>query len=122
MKMMKKSLLTMLALAASLGAAQDYSGIYNGKAVVQSARYPGGVPYTVQITLIQAGTSLTGTLKIGNSKPIPIVSGTASGGSLTFATAGKVQSTAQLTANGNELAGRMTTSVGAVYAVALAKN
>jgi hypothetical protein len=122
MTIMKKLLLIALAVAASLVAQTGYSGIYNGKGIQQSARYPGGVPYTLQITLIQAGESLTGTLKVGNSRPVPIISGTVSGSSLTFATGGKTQSTGQLSASGTQLTGRVTSSTGAVYEVALKKN
>jgi hypothetical protein len=117
---MKKLAIMMFALAASLAAA-DYSGIYNGKGLAQSTRYPGGVPYKVQVTLLQAGTSLTGTFKVGNGKPVPIVSGTVSGTSITFATGNKAQTTAQLTAAGNELTGKMTSSTGAVYQIAIKK-
>jgi len=120
---MKKILLTTLVLAASLAAQTGgYSGIYDGKGIQQSARYPGGVPYSLQITLIQAGESLTGTLKVGNSKPVPIISGTVSGTSLTFATGGKSQSTAQLSAKAGQLTGRVTSSTGVVYEVALTKH
>jgi len=120
---MKKTLLTMLAFAASL-MAQDYSGTYNGKAMQQSEKYAGGVPYALQMTVLQAGQTFTGTFKIGTSKPVPIVSGTVSGSSLTFAMVGnnKMQSTAQLSATGNELTGRITMSTGAVYTVALQKH
>jgi hypothetical protein len=120
-KVMKKLAIMMLALSASLLAA-DYSGIYSGKGVIQSSRYPGGVPYTMQLTLVQAGTSLTGTMKIANGTPLAI-SGTISGASISFATAGaSQQSTAILTANGSVLTGSMTRSTGQVYQLALNKN
>jgi hypothetical protein len=120
---MKKLLLTMLAFAASLTAA-DYSGIYNGKAVQPSEKYAGGVPYSLQMTVLQSGQTFTGTFKIGTGKPVPIVSGSVSGSSLTFSMVAnsKMQSTAQLSASGDLLTGRITMSTGAVLTVALKKH
>lgn len=118
---MKKLAIVTLLWTASLAAA-DYSGIWNGKGAVQSARYPGGIPYTVQMTLLQAGTSLKGTLKVGNNTPFPISSGTVSGTALTFsARTGPTQVTAQLSVTGAQLTGRMTLSDGTVYSVVFTK-
>src|SRR5579864_6027161 len=81
--MMKRLAVMMLAFASSLAAA-DYSGIWNGKGTVQSARYPGGVPYTVQMTILQAGNSFNGTLKVGNNTPLQVSNGSVSGTGLSF--------------------------------------
>lgn len=117
---MKKLVIVMLALAASLAA--DYSGIWNGKGTIQSARYAGGVPYTVQITLLQAGSSLTGTMRVGKNPSVPITTGTVSGTSIIFAAgATGSQVTAHLSANGNQLTGTMTLTDGEVFTVAFTK-
>ena len=114
---MKKLASILLALAFSLQGA-DYSGIWNGKGGIEDAKY-GSVPQTAQLTLLQAGSSVTGTLKIGNGKPIPITSGTASGNQITFAVSG---GTGTLTQNGSSLQGRLTSSQGKIFDVVFNKN
>lgn len=114
---MKKFALVMLALAASLQAA-DYSGIWNGKGGYPDPKY-GSVPDTAQLTLLQAGSSLTGTLKIGNGKVIPITSGHVSGSTITFVVSG---GTGTLTQNGARLQGRLTSSTGKIFDIVFTKN
>lgn len=111
---MKKLAIMMLTLAASL-AAQDYSGIWNGKGGKQDPKY-GLVPRTAQMTVLQAGATFTGTLKIGASAPMKITSGTVSGSQLTFAIVnGSAQITGSLSLSGSQLNGTMTASNGGVY-------
>lgn len=111
---MKKLAIMMLMLAASL-AAQDYSGIWNGNGGKQDPKY-GLVPRTAQMTILQAGTSFTGTLKIGASAPMTITSGTVTGTQLTFAiVSGAAQITGSLSQNGAQLSGTMTASNGSVF-------
>ncbi len=114
---MKRLAVMMLAFASSLAAA-DYSGIWNGKGTVQSARYPGGVPYTVQMTILQAGNSFNGTLKVGNNTPLQVSNGSVSGTGLSFrASLASFQVTGQLSANAGQLSGQMTLSDGTVFTV-----
>jgi hypothetical protein len=112
--MMKKLAIMMLTLAASL-AAQDYSGIWNGNGGKQDPKY-GLVPRTAQMTILQAGTSFTGTVKIGSSAPMNITSGTVNGTQLTFVIVNNgAQITGSLAQNGAQLSGTMTGSNGAVF-------
>ncbi len=118
---MKKLAMMMFILAASL-AAQDYSGIWNGKGGKEDQRY-GLVPRTAQMTLLQSGTSFTGTLKIGTGKPMQITSGTVSGTGLTFViTSGSGQITGNLSPNGAQLSGKMTASTGDTFDFVFTKN
>jgi hypothetical protein len=111
---MKKSIVMMVALASSMFAA-DFSGIWNGKGAIASGsnKYV-NVPMTAQMTLLQAGTSLKGTLKVGNAKAkvTPITSGTAAA-QITLVAGG---STGTFTPNaaGNQLTGTITSSNGHV--------
>jgi citrate lyase synthetase len=111
----------MLTLAAAF-AATDYSGIWNGKGGKEDAKY-GKVPATAQMTLLQAGTSLKGTLKFGNNKPVAIASGTVSGSQLTIVVVnnGK-QITGSLSQVGTQLSGKMTSSNGQIYDFVFTKN
>jgi len=108
---MKKLAIMLFGLAASLAAA-DYSGVWNGQGAMPSARY-GSVPYSAQVTLLQAGTKLQGTFKTGNGSPVPITSGAVAGSQVTFAV-GNGAVTAVLTQSGNQLVGKMTSSAGGV--------
>jgi hypothetical protein len=119
--MIKKLAVILLASAASMAAA-DFSGIWNGVGAVQSAKYPSGVPYTVQLTLLQGGSSLNGTLKVGSWAPSKITVGSVSGTQVTFAIQGSSgQITAQLTPSGNNLVGSMTLTNGLIYNVVFTK-
>ena len=118
---MKKLATLALLLAGGLSAA-DFSGIWNGNGSVQDSKY-GSLPTTMQMTLLQAGNSLTGTLKVNNAKPAKITSGTvnASNATIVMVSPQGHQSTSQLTINGNQITGRVTTSTGKVYTVLLKK-
>lgn len=114
---MKKLFFAILTTAVSL-AATNYTGAYVGKGTEPSARYPGGVPHTVTITLEQSGNSLTGTLQVDKGGIAKITSGTVSGNSISIVLGGNgFQATAQLTANGNQLTGTITGTTGAQMAV-----
>jgi len=115
---MKKLAIMFLACAASLAAA-DYSGIWNGKGGMASAKY-GSVPYTAQLTLLQDGTALKGTFKAGNGAPVPLTSGSVSGTQVTFAIAGGAV-TAVLSQSGTQLVGKMTSSGGGVVSFVFTK-
>jgi hypothetical protein len=111
---MKKLAIMMLVGAAALSAA-DFSGIWSGKGGKEDPRY-GTVPATAQMTLLQAGASLSGTVRLGNSKPAKISSGSVSGNQLTVVLIGSVgQITGRLTQTGSQLTGKMTASNGDVY-------
>jgi hypothetical protein len=114
---MQKIVILALAFAASLAAA-DYSGIWNGKGGIESAKY-GSVPWTSQLTLLQAGSSVSGTLKMGNGKPTALTTGSVSGSQITFAIG--TGSTASLTQNGTQLQGKITSSTGDIYDVVFTK-
>jgi len=114
---MKRMMIAMFVLAASLAAA-DYSGIWNGKGGIESAKY-GSVPQTAQMTLLQAGSSLSGTLKIGNGPIMTITAGSVSGNAITFAVTG---GTASLTATGSQLQGKLTSSQGQILDIVFTKN
>jgi|GEM_PF-6917124 len=116
---MKKLAIVALAFAASLAAATDYSGIWNGKGGIENVKYT-SIPQTAQLTLNQSGTSLSGTIKIGNGKPTPISAGTVSGSQLTFAI-GNGSGTANLTQNGTQLKGRLTSSKGDIFDIVFSK-
>lgn len=118
---MKKLAIMMLASALSLAAA-DYSGIWSGKGGKEDPRY-GTVPATAQMTLLQAGTSLSGTFKLGNGQAIKISSGSVSGNQLTVVlTSASGQVTGRLTQSGTQLSGKMTASSGEVYDFVFTKN
>jgi len=118
---MKKLAIMMFLGAASLVAA-DYSGIWNGKGGKEDPRY-GSVPAIAQMTLLQAGTSLTGTVKLGGGKPIKITSGSVSGSQVTVVLAGASgQITGRLTQAGSQLTGKMTASNGETYDFVFSKN
>lgn len=101
---MKKLIIVLVSLTASLSAA-DYSGIWNGNGGFESAKY-GSVPATAQMTLLQSGSSISGTLKIGNGNVVKLT-GTVSGSTISFSTTG---GTGVLTANGTQLQGKLTSS------------
>ena len=113
---MKKLAIVALAFAASLLAA-DYSGSYTGQGGFESAKY-GSVPATAQLTLLQSGSTVTGTLKLGGGAVVPISSGTVSNNQITFAAD---NGTATLVANGTQLTGKYTTSTGDVLDVVFTK-
>ena len=113
---MIKITMGMLLLAGSL-AAQNYAGIWNGQGGKEDAKY-GTVPQTAQMTLLQAGSSVSGgSLKLGNFTPLTIVSGSVSGTKLSFVAQTKngQQITANLTASGGQLTGKMYGSNGTVF-------
>jgi hypothetical protein len=111
---MKKLAMMMFAFSASL-AAQDLSGIWNGLGGKEDAKY-GKVPATAQMTVLQAGTSFHGTLKLNTGKVFQITNGTITGGRLTFAmTVNGHQITANLLLTGAQLSGKMTSSTGAIF-------
>jgi len=115
---MKKLTVIALAFAFSLAAA-DYTGAYSGKGGMQSAKY-GSVPQTALLTLLQDGSSVKGTLQIGNGPINQITSGTVSGTQITFAV-GTGGGTGVLTQNGAVLQGTLTSSKGAIYNIAFTK-
>ena len=113
---MKNSAIMMLVFAASLAAA-DNSGIWNGKGGIEDAKY-GSVPQTAQMTLLQAGSAVSGTLKVGNGTPMPISVGTVSGNQITFVVKG---GTGRLTQNGAQLSGKLTSPAGEVFDIVFTK-
>ncbi len=115
---MKKLTVIALAFAFSLAAA-DYTGAYSGKGGIQSAKY-GSVPLTALLTLLQDGSSVKGTLQLGNGPIHQITSGTVSGTQITFAV-GTGGGTGVLTQNGAVLQGTLTSSTGAIFNVAFTK-
>jgi len=112
---MKKTAIGLLFLVASLCRA-DCSGIWNGQGGKEDPRY-GIVPMTAQMTLEQAGSSVTGTLKIANGSVMKITSGSVSGSQLTIVISypGGAQITGNLSQNGSQLTGKMTASNGQVF-------
>lgn len=117
---MKKLAIAVLFLAATLSAA-DYSGIWNGKGGLQDAKY-GVLPQNVQVTLLQAGNKVSGTIKFNNEAPVKFTSGTVNGNQITvIATRMGAQMTGVLTASGGQLQGRLTTSTAEVYTFAFTK-
>lgn len=114
---MKKLAVILLSLTASLSAA-DYSGIWNGKSGMASPRY-GSVPGTAEMTLLQAGNSVSGTLKMGKGPIMKIASGAVSGSTITFAVG--TGGTARLTQSGAQLTGKLTSSKGQVLDVVFTK-
>jgi len=119
---MKKLATLVLLLAGGLSAATDFSGIWNGSGSTPDPKY-GSVPVNMQMTLLQAGTSLSGTVKVNNANPMKITSGSVSGSnaSIVIVSNGNQQTTIQLTLNDPNLTGRVTTSTGKVYTIALKK-
>ena len=113
---MTKVIVVLLALAASLAAA-DYSGIWNGKGGIESPKY-GSIPQTAQMTLLQAGSSVSGTLKFGNGPIMKITNGAVSGTTVTFAVNG---GTGTLTQSGAQLTGKLTSSQGDVLDIVFTK-
>ena len=110
---MKKLIIALLALVTSL-AASDVSGVWNGKGGIQDVKY-GSVPTLGQLTLLQAGSKVTGTFKMGNGNVMPISTGSFDGTQVVFVvTAGTGQITARLTPSANGLTGTMTSSTGKV--------
>ena len=114
---MKRLVVLLLSLTAFLAAA-DYSGIWNGKGGIESAKY-GSVPQTAQMTLLQAGSSASGTLKLGNGPLWKITSGTVSGSTITFALDNG--STASLTQSSSQLQGKITSSKGEILDIVFTK-
>ena len=113
---MRRLMVVLLVLAGSLAAA-DFSGVWTGKGGLEDPKY-GLVPNNVQMTLVQAGSSLSGTLKIGNGKILKITAGSVAGNTLTFALA---NGTATLNVVGNQLQGRLTSSRGQIMDLAVTK-
>ena len=112
---MKKTAIALLLFAASLSAQQDCSGIWNGQGGKEDPRY-GLVPITAQMTLEQAGSSVTGTLKIGNGGVMQITSGNVSGSQVTVVISQPGgQITGSFSQNGGQLTGKMTVSTGDTY-------
>lgn len=114
-----KTLVALLLFAALAFA--DCSGTWNGNGGKEDPRY-GLVPMTAQMTLQQAGSSVSGTLKIGNGGVMSITSGTASGNQITIVISQPGgQITGSFSQNGNQLTGKMTTSTGDTYDFAFAQ-
>ena len=109
-----KTVIALLFFAASLFA--DCSGTWNGQGGKEDQRY-GIVPITAQMTLTQAGSSVTGTLKMGNGSVLPISSGSVSGNQVTFVIGSGqgIQMTGNFTQNGSQLTGKVTMSTGDVF-------
>jgi len=117
---MKKLAIVALAFGASLLAA-DYSGIYNGKGGIEDPKY-GSVPQIAQLTLIQAGSSVSGTLKLGNGPILTLASGAVNGSHITFAVGtGGSGGTGSLAVNGNQLQGKLTSSTGKILDIVFTK-
>ena len=114
---MKKLAIIAMVFAGSVFAA-DYSGIWAGSANKADAKY-GVVPNTLQLTLNHAGTTVSGTLKLGNGQPIALSAGTVSGNQISFAV-GAV-GTGVLTDTGTRLQGRLTSTTGQVLDVVVTK-
>jgi hypothetical protein len=112
---MKKLIVLLLILAPCLAAAANLSGVWNGKGGKEDPKY-GMVPVTVQMTLLQAGSSVTGTIKMGNGPIVKISSGSVSGDSVKFAV-GNGSGSGSFTLNGSNLSGRLTSSRGDIFDV-----
>jgi len=115
---MKKLIVLLLILAPCLAAAADLSGVWTGKGGKEDPKY-GSVPVKVQMTLLQAGSSVTGTVKMGNGPIMKIPSGSVSGSSVKFAVTSGTGSTGSgsFTLNGSDLSGRFTSSRGDIFDV-----
>jgi hypothetical protein len=117
---MKKLATLALLLAGGLSAA-DFSGIWDGNGSTPDPKY-GNIPVVMQMTLLQAGNNLTGTIKINNAPPTKITSGSVNGSNATIVVVSQNrQSTGQITINGPQIVGRVTTSTGKVYTIVLKK-
>ena len=118
-----KKLATILHMLGATLSAADYSGTYTGRGGREDPRY-GTDPRSAQLTLLQAGSSFSGSLKIGNSSPMPISSGTVNGTQLTFvvSTGGHGRITGLFSQNGAVLSGKMTASTGQIYDFVFTKN
>ena len=114
---MKKLVVLLLSLTTFLAAA-DYSGIWNGKGGIESAKY-GSVPQTAQMTLLHAGSTVSGTLKLGNGAVWKITSGSVSGSAITFALDNG--STRSLAQSSSQLQGKITSSKGAILDIVFTK-
>jgi len=111
---MKKLIVLLLTLTPYL-AASDLSGIWNGKGGKEDPKY-GLVPSTVQMTLLQAGSSVSGTIKVGNGPLIKIPSGSVSGESVKLVVGNATAGSGTFTWNGsNSLSGRLTSSRGDIF-------
>jgi hypothetical protein len=112
---MKKLIVLLLILTPYLAAAADLSGVWAGKGGKEDPKY-GSVPVKVQMTLLQAGSSVTGTIKMGNGPIIKIPSGSVSGNSINFAV-GDGTGSGSFTLKGSSLSGRLTSSRGEIFDV-----
>jgi hypothetical protein len=118
---MVKKIALLTLLAAGVLSAANYSGTWNGKGMVQDTKY-GGLPHSAQLTLIQSGSSLQGTLKVDNGQPMRINVGSVSDGKISFGVHMQAtQITGQLSDNNGQLTGRLTSSSGQVFAVTFIK-
>ena len=111
-----KKLIVLLVLLLTLTpclAAATLSGIWNGKGGKEDPKY-GSVPVTVQMTLLQAGSSVHGTIKMGNGPIIKIPSGSVSGSSVKLVV-GDGTGSGSFTLNGSKLSGRLTSSRGEIF-------
>jgi len=116
---MKKLALMAVVLVGSLLAA-DSSGTYKGTGGIEDVKY-GSVPQTAQLTLIQAGSTVSGTLKIANGPLFKISSGTVSGNQITFAV-GAGGGTGSLTVvSATQLQGKLTSVRGEIFDVSFTK-
>jgi hypothetical protein len=114
---MKKLAIAAFAFVTCLTAA-DNSGIWKGKGGFEDLKY-GSVPATAILTLVQAGSTVSGTLKIGNGPLYTLSAGTVSGNQITFAV-GK-GGTGSLTLNGTTLQGKLTSSTGKILDIVFTK-
>jgi hypothetical protein len=115
---MKKLIVLLLVLTPYLAAAADLSGVWAGKGGKEDPKY-GSVPVKVQMTLLQAGSSVTGTIKMDNGPILVIPSGNVSGNSISFAVGNGTngRGTGTFTWNGSNLSGRLTSSRGEIVDV-----
>ena len=117
---MRKAFAIAILLAGCLSAA-DFSGTWNGRGGQQSQKY-GLVPHTAQMTIVQSGSTFTGSLKVDNGKVMKIGSGSVSGTNVIFVLSNAAsQITANLAQSGAQLVGKMTSSAGVTYSFVFTK-
>lgn len=115
--MMKKIAILWLGLAIVALAKSDLSGIWDGKGGRQTEKY-GSIAATAQLTLLQAGDSVKGTLKIGNGTVMTITSGVVSGSAIRFNVGTEkegILGSVELTRDGSTLRGQVSMYDGRVF-------
>ena len=112
---MKKTILSIVLLSASLLSAADATGLWVGKGAKADPKY-GLIPTAFTVGITQAGSAITGFMIRDKHTPATFTSGAISGNEITISyREDKNIVTGHLSVSGSTVTGRLTSTSGEVY-------